>query len=347
MSCGEPLDSCPECETAKANGSRFCPHCGRPLVKPENTSDVLGTIAMIATAIVSILMVLEVVTLVAGISSVWTYCADHGANILLLLPRLTVVGTLEGLPLQIFWILIVVAILLSVYHLIRQTLPALRAEPEERFERIKDTPLFWTATLLCVALFLNVVIMVFQLDAVTGTDSVVTPGFEPDTLYSCANAAVWEEIITRVVYIGVPLTIIAAVLRRRDCLRFLLGGFGMSRLALVLIVISAVVFGFGHYDHWGLWKVLPTMISGIAMGYLYVRFGIHASITFHFIVDYMATMTVGPMAAVMSIALILILVLGIPCLIRILKGFGHAREDILGMNNLLPEPQDSRLFRRD
>lgn len=347
MSCGEPLDSCTECEAARQRGSMFCPRCGRPLREPREAPDALVTLGIVATVIVSVLLVAELVILIAGVPSVWSWCGENAVNILFLAPRLTVIGSLQGLPLQIFWILIFAAIVLSLYHMARQTVPALRAEPGERAARLKDTPLFWTATLLCTALLLNVVVMVFMMDEVIDSSPGIDPGFVPDSLFSLADAAVWEEIIARVVYIGVPMTVIAAVMRRRDCLRFLLGGFGMSRLAIVLILISAVVFGFGHYDGWGLWKVLPTAISGLAMGYLYVRFGIHASITFHFAVDYMGTMVTGPVALVVSLALILILILGIPCLIRILKGFRHLPADVRGMNNLLPDAQDNRFFRRD
>ncbi len=51
--------------------------------------------------------------------------------------------------------------------------------------------------------------------------------------------------------------------------------------------------------------MLPTAITGIALGYPYVRFGIHASISFHSLVNYMAIPIDGSTAILVSLIMIL------------------------------------------
>ena len=63
----------------------------------------------------------------------------------------------------------------------------------------------------------------------------------------------------------------------------------MVTLALVLVSASSVVFGLGHSDY-GLWKILPTVVAGLGMGYLFVRRGLLAAILFHFATDLMVSL---------------------------------------------------------
>jgi hypothetical protein len=42
-----------------------------------------------------------------------------------------------------------------------------------------------------------------------------------------------------------------------------------------------------HTTNWGYWKAIPTFVAGLALGYLYLRKGIHTSIILHFSIDYM------------------------------------------------------------
>lgn len=348
VSCGEPLDSCPECERARAEGAAFCPKCGRPLREPEPVEkpDALRSITSLSIPIVSILLIAEIIILLVGAASVWSWAGGATENVLILKPELAVIGTIGGLPLQIFWVVQVVIIVAAVVIIAYQTLPALKAPAEQRSEKLRGSPLYWMAMLLCVNLFLNVVLALFQLDSV-GNTADIPIGMEPEALYAFANAAVWEEVITRIAFIGVPMAILAACHLRKDFLKYLLGGFGMSRTAIVLIVVSAVIFGFGHMSGWGLWKVLPTLITGLILGYLYVRFGVHVSITFHFIVDYMATMIDGSAVLIVGVLMILMIILGIPGLIDVLRRMWGSRGQLKEMPAVMPPDQESMLRRRD
>src|SRR3989449_9122079 len=94
-------------------------------------------------------------------------------------------------------------------------------------------------------------------------------------------------------------------------LRYLVGG-GMSRRtplpvllpATLFLVASSVVFGLAHAPGYGIWKVLPTTVAGLAMGYLFLRHGLHAAILFRFATDvFVATAYVGGIDSALGIAM--------------------------------------------
>jgi membrane protease YdiL (CAAX protease family) len=111
-----------------------------------------------------------------------------------------------------------------------------------------------------------------------------------EIFFALANASVAEEIFTRIIYIGIPLLIIDYGIRgrhKRLHKYFIGGGFEIDKITISLIVVSSLIFGFAHYPGWGLWKVLPTTVAGLALGYLFVKKGIHAAIILHFLTNYM------------------------------------------------------------
>ena len=102
-----------------------------------------------------------------------------------------------------------------------------------------------------------------------------------------ADASVWEEVVSRVMFIGIPLLIFHPS-RKWDLDRFkvLLGGRGsFGTPEVVLILISSSFFGLAHLG-WGAWKVIPTFVTGALFGYLYIKVGLHAAIAMHFLFDY-------------------------------------------------------------
>jgi hypothetical protein len=129
-------------------------------------------------------------------------------------------------------------------------------------------------------------------------------------IFSLLNAPVYEELIFRVLMIGAPMALGSLVLRVSGItrgrvpagstrgryllgsLRYLLGG-GLSRRssltvllpALLFLGASSLVFGLAHAPGYGGWKVLPAGVAGLAMGYLFLRHGLHAAIIFHFATD--------------------------------------------------------------
>jgi hypothetical protein len=117
-------------------------------------------------------------------------------------------------------------------------------------------------------------------------------------LHAFAEASVWEEVLSRIFMLGIPLMIYHLWTRPgvTPSWRYVVGGgFRIDTAAFVLITFQALVFAMAHVAGWDLWKVLPTMVSGYAFGYLYLKRGLWASIMLHFTFDYLG-MTVDGMA---------------------------------------------------
>ncbi len=109
-------------------------------------------------------------------------------------------------------------------------------------------------------------------------------------LFMFADASVWEEILSRTLMLGVPLMIYHLLQHRTDkpVWRYFAGGkFEIDNAVFVLVCIQALVFALAHVASWDLWKVLPTTISGIAFGYLFLKRGLWAAIMLHFTFDYL------------------------------------------------------------
>ncbi len=129
-------------------------------------------------------------------------------------------------------------------------------------------------------------------------------------LFELLNASVYEEVVFRVLLVGVPLLLGSIVLRSyavrarrvppgRSPARHVLGSFrylyggGVNRASspilflasLILLIGSSLVFGLAHAPGWGDWKILPAAVGGLVMGYLFLRHGLAVAILFHFATD--------------------------------------------------------------
>lgn len=107
-----------------------------------------------------------------------------------------------------------------------------------------------------------------------------------------AHASVWEELVTRVLFLGLPLLVIHALGRgtvERPAYRYLLGGrFTIDGPALTLVFFQAAEFGLAHAPGWDLWKVPSAFIVGLGSGFLFLRYGLAASVALHFLLDYLS-----------------------------------------------------------
>lgn len=146
--------------------------------------------------------------------------------------------------------------------------------------------------LFCTYLFFNLAYLfflgLFDIEASSPTMEDIPLWY---ALFELANASVYEEIVTRLVFLGIPMFIIALGLgiRGKPLIKELFGGSGrMTPYAWALIILSASIFGLAHILYWDVYKVIPTFFAGLILGYVYVKRGIWASILFHFIVDYYA-----------------------------------------------------------
>lgn len=138
-----------------------------------------------------------------------------------------------------------------------------------------------------------------------------------------------EEFLCRILLIGIPMVIICAVMGFKGCLKYALGGFGMSRAALVLIVISAVIFALMHLDGWTIMKVPDTLITGLLFGYVFVQYGVHASIVMHSVFDMLACFDIF-VDGMGTIPMIAVAVIGIPLVVRSVMKY----RDYIPKNNM-------------
>ncbi len=63
-------------------------------------------------------------------------------------------------------------------------------------------------------------------------------------------------------------------------------------VVLVFLVLSSLTFGYAHYasgSGWGPGKVSEAAIAGLALGYLYIKYGFATSILFHWSVNYVGS----------------------------------------------------------
>lgn len=56
-----------------------------------------------------------------------------------------------------------------------------------------------------------------------------------------------------------------------------------DRIFLLLLIISSFLFGISHIFGYGLFKFIPAFLMGILLGWLFLRYGILACISYHMI----------------------------------------------------------------
>jgi len=213
---------------------------------------------------------------------------------------------------------IVASLIFMVYKSGRPMLKELNLEmPEEG-----HSPLYRITTIFLALMTVNLIyvalILLFNVN-------VTTPGFNDmqlwQLLHAFAAASVWEELVTRVLWLGVPLLLIDLAMHNRGKLRYyFLGGsrvFGAKEM--IFIWVSATVFSLGHIVYWDAFKLIPTFAAGIGFGFLFIRYGLYACILLHFTVDYFdmpaIVLNSTTLEGIMGIILIGLGFLGIPFLI--------------------------------
>jgi len=200
-------------------------------------------------------------------------------------PEIVPILRIDGAVLVGIFALEMVALTASFFYIFgRSVLPTVR-------EMITGAPGKHSAMLTIGGLFFlsYLVIFVSYLLVELGGITPNTPDFGSEPIwaqmYSSAEATVWEELIARVLLIGVPLLWIDLLFRRKALLpprKYLLGGADrFGKVEVGLVIFSAAMFATGHIWNWDVFKVIPTVVGGLCFGYLFVKIGLHASIVFH------------------------------------------------------------------
>lgn len=325
-------DKCDFCDVYRSRGDPFCSSCGAnfedvPVTAPpeDDTPKESGRnraifqCGLAVTIACGLILIFEAFTAFFRSGYVFSNLSDYSTSIILITPNPTAIFTISGIAVQIYYILLLIAMVLSVGYLLYKAIgPLWKFNKDRDPEPLKDNVLFKLATLFAAIYFIQLAFIFILVAAGMDLDDSVPLQDEPvwELMFLLLEASVWEEIISRVLLIGVPMLIVALIVKQKDTKwwRFLLGGYGMSRTALVFIIFSALMFGLAHIPGWAPWKFVPTFLMGLVLGYLFVRFGLYAAIAMHFLTDYLQSSDwlLGDGGAILSLIIILVALLGIP-----------------------------------
>ncbi len=336
--------SCERCEEAAREGSKFCPYCGEPLgQQPGKKGFDFDILIKIVTPILLITLIAEFLTMWAGIPTALDWLDGRKYSVFIVAPGIVKLFYINGIALDLYWFIIVAAITASVAILLWEFHKVVKKPEPERSADFKKSSMYWLVMLFCADMLIS---MVVGLAISNGNVPDFETGFSGEALFEFANAAFWEEICTRVLYIGVPMAIVALICKKEKAWKYIFGGFGFSRLGLVLLVIASFVFGYAHMSGWGWWKVIPTFIGGMMMGYLYMRFGLHVAIVNHFITDYLSTLMGSPLVLIEGVFVIVVILAGFVCLPMVIAKLFKSKDEIKALPDYLPEPHESFFFKR-
>ena len=66
----------------------------------------------------------------------------------------------------------------------------------------------------------------------------------------------------------------------------------MKPVVYVFLVLSSVIFGYAHFASgagWGPGKISEAALAGLALGYLYVKYGFHTNVLLHWSINYVGS----------------------------------------------------------
>ncbi|MDR3282187.1 MAG: CPBP family intramembrane metalloprotease [Candidatus Methanoplasma sp.] len=319
-------EKCSRCDEYAGRGARFCGECGRDLAvnplfnlggRPLFTGCVIAAIASLVLVLVEAACLVANAPAVFGLTGKWSY------PLILLAPNTVQVYTMSGVVLQAFWVFIVAALVASAAYALAKFYGDFSKAREKGTESpVENSSFLWVSVLFMATTFFSIAYgLIIAMFGLSVDASWLDDYTDREMMFLLADASVWEEVISRVLLVGVPMAVLTLFLAKpSQAPRCLLGGFGMSRAAVVLILASALVFGYAHNDGWGIEKIIPSMAAGVSFGYLYVRFGLYASILMHFLTDYLSAPQWLGLDALYVMFIILLLVLGLACFAYVLKG---------------------------
>jgi len=321
-------NECPQCGRSCNPGSRYCGYCGCGLVN-ENTQkkDSLTPILLFAAVLVVFVLLVELICLFAKTPDILDLLGDSSFKLYFMLID-SHVTVLSGWSLQAYWIVIVVSIVVSsmyaLYKFINALMKKEKTEPE-------NTGMFWVSNSICFSLFfafiLAIVLSILGQEMTSPFDDIS----DTELMFLSANAALWEEILSRVLIIGVPMALASIVVTKKaSALKCLFGGFEFSLFAVILIVLSSILFGLAHSGWDQSWKILQTGVLGLFLGYVFVRFGLYASILLHFITNYLSSFEWLDLGGDIVLALLSLALMGLGLVVflYLIKNIVNTKETI-------------------
>ena len=299
--------ACEECDRCRELGYKFCIRCGQSFAEepkvPEQPAQkeeglfkesVLRQLVLPSMIIIFIGMLVSIVVMLLDFNAVLSYMETETVDLWVWFAGMIRFCTLTGSGSQVYFVFLAVVAIACVLLVLWDSREFFKPG-EGYFDRTDKTPLFWCGLLIGSTLALELLITGFF--SLIGM-GIETPGGLLDltlekALYLFTEAAVWEELAFRVLLFGLPVAIVGLACREKGALKCLLGGFGPSKLAIAFLIFSSVLFAFAHVDSWGVGKFFTVILGGFMMGYVFMRFGLHAAILCHLINDFTLVWTLG------------------------------------------------------
>ncbi len=334
---------CPMCQMWKQRGAKFCGNCGRslsdvptiivsdrptatvyaagtdPEKKGPHTPSILRLSVIICVMVVTLIVANNTILSVAFFDRIVDDCSvlrfsfslSYGFGDIVLF-KYHGMGTAIALALCL-----IVEGLFLAYALLRFFKALNREKTQADGLCVEHTGLSAASSGLAVSLILSVILLSITAASGSAADSSWMSKYtDLQMIFMLTKAGLEEEIILRLVWIGIPMMIIAlAVNKDRRSWQYLMGGFGMSKVAIILILFSSILFGLAHLDGWGWGKVPSATIGGLIFGYLYVEYGLYAAVLAHTANDTMTTLLYSFGQGVEVLAMLLLLLLGFVILI--------------------------------
>jgi hypothetical protein len=259
--------------------------------KIEYLKTGLDTVCLIAILCYFILILLSVLLIFPSLTLVLPELLNTSWTFFIITPYMIPVFCFKGIFLLIYYSFVVSAILLSFGYMIKKEGKEALFLYSKFFEKTKQNI---NSFFLIPQMFLGLVFFDYVYNYIiefTGA-APKTPSFGTTPLwnlmFSLSNASVHEEIVSRILLIGLPLLIVDLFRRRKIKIRkyFLGGNLNIDRTTVFLIIFSSLIFSYAHVFGWDFYKILPVFVTGLALGYLFLKKGIYACIILHFSFNY-------------------------------------------------------------
>lgn len=299
-----------------------------PSQPPTDAGRIIAGLGIIPSYIfLGLVMVVNFIMLFWGLTYVVPYSLENEGHVAFVYPWPPYLQgiALEGQAFLGWYLFIVIIIIISIFWLIYTEGKNFLHIFIKSSKRIYPPPSKSNNSFVMIAqlffaniffgYFVILILVIFQIPiSVPEAEPVELSDLLPQLFYSLANASVAEEFGVRILYLGLPLLFVDLVRRTpKKWYRYFTGGtFKLTPATIFFLVFSSAVFALAHSTNWGLWKTVPTFVAGLALGYLFLRKGIHTSIILHFAIDYMilyvaVTMESGDMISATLYSLFILL----------------------------------------
>ncbi|MEW5937988.1 MAG: CPBP family intramembrane glutamic endopeptidase [Candidatus Thermoplasmatota archaeon] len=264
-----------------------------PSIHPTPRRYFLWGLWIAALAAFALMLLMEVAVLLYLAPKTITEIGSIQDPLYLLLPFPTTVASATGAWLSALFVSFAGAIIASAAYMLARGCKSLKLR-----KILKVSPHSPGALgMVCLAFLMLLIadLVYYALLGTIGVEPYQPPlGSYPawELTYIFAKASVYEELVSRVLLIGVPLALLSLARKRPRAWRLLLGRTeSIGRIEIVLGIGSAALFGIAHAQGWDWYKVPPAFLAGLFFSHLFLKHGLPSCIVLHFAIDFLGMVT--------------------------------------------------------